>query len=125
MAKEIKWKGMNEEEIKSLELKVFMKYIPARARRSLKRGFTEPQKRFLKRVQTDTNIKTHCRNMIIIPSMLGKLIRIYNGKEFVPVTIIIDMLGHYLGEFSHTRKKVSHGSAGVGATRSSKAISAR
>jgi len=126
MAKEMKWKGMDEEEIKTLELKAFMKYVPARARRSLKRGFTEPQKSLLKRIQADNNnIKTHCRNMVIIPSMLGKLIRVYNGKDFVPVTIITDMLGHYLGEFSHTRRKVSHGSAGVGATRSSKAISAR
>ena len=122
----MKWKGMDEEEIKTLELKAFMKYVPARARRSLKRGFTEPQKSLLKRIQADNNnIKTHCRNMVIIPSMLGKLIRVYNGKDFVPVTIITDMLGHYLGEFSHTRRKVSHGSAGVGATRSSKAISAR
>ena len=126
MAKEMKWKGMDEEEIKTLELKAFMKYVPARARRSLKRGFTEPQKSLLKRIQADNNnIKTHCRSMVIIPSMLGKLIRVYNGKDFVPVTIITDMLGHYLGEFSHTRRKVSHGSAGVGATRSSKAISAR
>ena len=126
MAREIKWKGINEEDLKGLELKVFMKYVPARARRSLKRGFTEPQKRLLKRIQADhNNIKTHCRNMVIIPSMLGKLIRVYNGKEFVPVTIVTDMLGHYLGEFSHTRKRVTHGSAGVGATRSSKAISAR
>ena len=122
----MKWKGMDEEEIKTLELKAFMKYVPARARRSLKRGFTEPQKSLLKRIQADNNnIKTHCRSMVIIPSMLGKLIRVYNGKDFVPVTIITDMLGHYLGEFSHTRRKVSHGSAGVGATRSSKAISAR
>ena len=126
MAKEMKWKGMDEEEIKTLELKAFMKYVPARARRSLKRGFTEPQKRLMVRIQADNNnIKTHCRSMVIIPSMLGKLIRVYNGKDFVPVTIITDMLGHYLGEFSHTRRKVSHGSAGVGATRSSKAISAR
>ena len=122
----MKWKGLDEEQIKTLELKAFMKYVPARARRSLKRGFTEPQKSLLKRIQADNNnIKTHCRSMVIIPSMLGKLIRVYNGKDFVPVTIITDMLGHYLGEFSHTRRKVSHGSAGVGATRSSKAISAR
>ena len=122
----MKWKGMDEEEIKTLELKAFMKYVPARARRSLKRGFTEPQKRLMVRIQADNNnIKTHCRSMVIIPSMLGKLIRVYNGKDFVRVTIITDMLGHYLGEFSHTRRKVSHGSAGVGATRSSKAISAR
>ena len=63
--------------------------------------------------------------MIITPQMLDKSIKIYNGKEFVPLTITLEMLGHYLGEFSHSRKSVAHSAAGVGATRSSKAISAR
>ena len=57
--------------------------------------------------------------------MLGKMIKIHNGKDFVPITITVEMLGHRLGEFAHSRKMVSHSSAGVGATRSSKAISAR
>jgi small subunit ribosomal protein S19 len=63
--------------------------------------------------------------MVIIPSMIGKTIRIYNGKDFIPLIITVEMLGHVLGEFSHSRKMVSHSSAGVGATRSSKAVSAR
>jgi len=57
--------------------------------------------------------------------MLGSIIRIYNGKEYFPVTITGEMLGHYLGEFSMTRKSVTHSAAGIGATRSSKAVSAR
>ena len=126
MAKELKWKGKLEEEAKYLDLKEFMDLIPARQRRSLKRGFTDTQKGLLKKIDKgEQNIKTHCRNMIIIPSMLGQLIRIYNGKEFVPITITLEMLGHYLGEFAHSRKLVKHSSAGVGATRSSKAVSAR
>jgi small subunit ribosomal protein S19 len=63
--------------------------------------------------------------MVIVPAMIGKTIKVYNGKEFFPVMITGEMLGHYLGEFSHTRKGVSHSAAGIGATRSSKAISAR
>ncbi len=124
--KEYKWQGRNEEEVKNLDLKEFMELIPSRARRSLQRGFTDAQKRLLVQVEADNkNIKTHCRNMVILPQMVGKTIRIHNGKDFNAIIIVPEMLGHLLGEFSHTRKMVSHSSAGVGATRSSKAVSAR
>ena len=73
----------------------------------------------------ENNVKTHCRDMVIVPQMVGKTLRIYNGKEYLPVAIIASMLGHYLGEFSPTRKGVTHSAAGIGATRSSKAVSAR
>ncbi|MBI1968862.1 30S ribosomal protein S19 [Candidatus Woesearchaeota archaeon] len=126
MAKQLTWRGKTEEELKALDMKKFMELAPARQRRSLKRGFTDAQKKLLKRVERgDKNIKTQCRDMIIIPSLLGMMLRVYNGKEFFPITITPEMLGHYLGEFSHSRKVVTHGTAGVGATRSSKAISAR
>lgn len=124
--KQFTWRGKTEEEVKRLDLPTFANLVPARPRRSLKRGFTAQQKSFVKRLEKgDSNIKTHCRDMVILPIMLGKLIRVYNGKEFIPVNITIEMLGHYLGEFSQTRKSVTHSAAGIGATRSSKAISAR
>lgn len=126
MAKEFKWQGLNEEEIKQLELNDFMKLIPAKQRRSLKRGFTESQNIFLKKIEAgEKNLETHCRSMIILPQMIGLLIKVYNGKDFVPVGITVDMIGHRLGEFALTRRGVSHSAAGVGATRSSKAVSAR
>ncbi|MBT4651315.1 30S ribosomal protein S19 [Candidatus Woesearchaeota archaeon] len=126
MAKEFKWQGLAEEEIKNLDLKEFLKLIPARARRSLKRGHTEDQKTLLSKIEkNEKNIKTHCRNLIIMPQMIGLSIGIYNGRTFVPLIITAEMLGHTLGEFSQSRKNVSHSAAGVGATRSSKAISAR
>lgn len=126
MAKELLWHGKTEEEVKEMDLKEFMRLVPARQRRSLKRGFSEQQKKLLENIETGSgNVKTHCRNMIIVPKMLGKMIKVYNGKEFKIVDITLEMLGHYLGEFSHSRKTVTHSSAGVGATRSSKAISAR
>ena len=126
MAKIFTWQGRTEEEIRKLDLKEFMKLIPARQRRSLLRGFTEQQKILLEKVEADDkNIKTHCRNMVIVPAMVGKTFRVYNGKEYLPIIITVDMLGYRLGEFSHTRKMVTHSSAGIGATRSSKAISAR
>ncbi len=126
MAKEFKWMGKTEEEIKTMDLKDFMKYANARARRSLTRGIPDTHKRLLQKVAAgDKNIKTQCRNMIIMPSMIGTIVRIYNGKEYLPVTITAEMLGHYLGEFAMTRKPVTHSAAGIGATRSSKAVSAR
>jgi small subunit ribosomal protein S19 len=51
--------------------------------------------------------------------MLDLTIHVYNGKEFVPVKIKPEMLGHYLGEFSLTRGKTKHGLPGIGATKSS------
>ena len=54
--------------------------------------------------------------------MVDKTIGIYNGKEYVNIKVTSEMLGHYLGEFALTRKRVIHGSAGVGATRGSKFV---
>lgn len=126
MAKELKWKGLTEEQVKELDMNKFMELIPARKRRSLKRGQTADQKALMKKIEkNESNLKTHSRNMVITPVMLGKTIKVYNGKEYVQVIITIEMLGYCLGEFSHSRKLVSHSSAGVGATRSSKAVSAR
>jgi small subunit ribosomal protein S19 len=126
MAKEFQWQGLTEEQVKKLDLKEFIKLVPARQRRSLKRGFTEQQKILLKKIEKgEKNIKTHCRNIVILPQMIGLLIRVHNGKDFAPLGITADMVGHYLGEFALTRKGVTHSAAGVGATRSSKAVSAR
>lgn len=126
MAKEFRWRGKTEEEVKRMDLKQFMTLVPARQRRSLQRGFTDMQKKLLKSLATgNKNIKTHCRDMIIVPALVGNTLRIYNGKEYLPVIITAEMLGHYLGEFSMTRKTVTHSAAGIGATRSSKAVSAR
>ncbi len=126
MAKEFRWMGKTEEEIKKMDLQEFMKVTNARARRSLQRGVPEVHKRLLQKVMADDkNIRTHCRNMLIVPAMIGSIIRVHRGKEFIPITITAEMLGHYLGEFVMTRKPVTHSAAGIGATRSSKAVSAR
>ncbi len=126
MAKEFTWKGKLEDDAAKLDMTEFMNLIPSRQRRSLKRGFTDAQKSLMLRIEAgENNVKTHCRDMIIVPVMVGKTLRVYNGKEYLPITIIASMLGHYLGEFSPTRKGVAHSAAGIGATRSSKAVSAR
>ncbi len=124
--KAIMVKGMHEEELKKLSLKEFIEITNSRARRSLKRGFTDLQKKLLKKIdKNEKNIKTHCRDMVIIPKMIGLTIRVHNGKEFVPIIIQPEMIGHYLGEFAQTRRKVSHSAPGIGATRSSASVSVR
>ena len=71
------------------------------------------------------SVKTHCRDMIVLPEMLGVTIGVYNGKEFVPIEITPEMIGHYLGEFALTRRRVSHGAPGVGSTKSSQYVPLR
>ena len=125
MAKEILFKGKTKEEIKKMDLQDFTKLVSARHRRTINRGFTDAQKRLLKKVRAKNKgiykktIKTHCRDMLIIPEMLDQKILIYNGKAFSAIEINLEMLGHYLGEFVDTRSKVKHSAPGIGATRSS------
>lgn len=126
MAKEFLFYGKKEDEVKNMSFDEFLKLIPARSRRSLKRGLTDAEKRLMAQVEKKAkNIKTHCRDLIIVPSMVGMTINVYNGKAFNPVMITTQMLGHRLGEFAHTRSKVAHSAPGIGATRSSAAMSVR
>jgi small subunit ribosomal protein S15e len=64
-------------------------------------------------------VKTHLRNAIVLPEMVGNNVAVYNGKSFNNVEIKFDMIGRYLGEFSLTYKPCKHGKAGVGATKGS------
>lgn len=125
MAKEWMFRGKTLQEIQSLSLPDFAKLLPSRQRRAMKRGFTPQEKIFLKNAEHAKDLKTHCRDLIIIPFLVGKTIRIHNGKEWTQVIIEPDMLGHRLGEFSLTRKKVGHSAPGIGATRSSASLSVR
>lgn len=126
MVKVTTWRGKTEDEARKLSTKEFLALCTSRARRSLQRELTSEKKRLLHKVdQDDKNIMTHCRDMVIVPSMIGKTIKVYTGKEYLPVMITLEMLGHYLGEFAMSRKIVTHGAAGLGATRSSKAVSAK
>ena len=75
--------------------------------------------------KNSTQVETHCRDMVIVPSMLGKMIKVHDGKGFVPVAIENEMLGHFLGEYALTRKRVQHSAPGIGATRSSASISVK
>ena len=124
--KEFRFYGKTLEELQKMSITEFAQILPARPKRTLIRGLPEEHKRLIKKIEKkQNNVKTHCRDMIVIPMMVNKTLRIYNGKEFVTVQIMPEMLGHNLGEFALTRRKVGHSAPGVGATRSSSAISVR
>lgn len=129
--KEFTFRGKMIKEIEQMELPEFSKLLPSRQRRSLKRGFTEAQKRLLIKIKKakqgiwKKQIKTQCRNMIVLPEMIGLTIYVHRGKEYVPVYIIPEMLGHYLSEMTITRQKVQHSAPGIGATKSSGAMSVK
>merc|ERR1711941_170127 len=67
-------------------------------------------------------VKTHLRDMTIVPEMVGSIVGVYNGKIYNQVEIKAEMISHYLGEFSMTYKPVKHGRPGIGATHSSRFI---
>jgi small subunit ribosomal protein S19 len=117
-------KGKDWESIQSMEMKEFMSILRARERRSLKRGFTEAQRKLLLNIHANRKKfhRTKSRQMVIIPEMVGVKIGVHNGKEYVPLEIRPEMLGRRLGEFVPTRKKVQHSAPGFGATKSSKFI---
>jgi small subunit ribosomal protein S19 len=127
--KKVAYRGLEIEELQAKSMDELVKIMPARARRSLKRGFSEIQKKLLARVKVARKdidagkkvkpIRTECRDMLVLPDMVGMEFEIYNGKEFLKVLIDIEMLGQYLGEFSLNRKPVKHSAPGIGATRSS------
>ncbi|MBU3896419.1 MAG: 30S ribosomal protein S19 [Nanoarchaeota archaeon] len=121
MVKILTWKGKTIEELQKIPIEEFSKLIPSRQRRSLSRGMPEKHKGFLERLRKAKKpMKTHCRDMVILPEMVGKKILIYGGKEWVTIELKQEMLGHRLGEFAQTNKKVLHSSPGIGATKSSK-----
>ena len=121
--KEFTYRGLSVEEMKDMSVDEFIEHLPARNRRSLKRGMTREQHKLLQKIKEADNgtiIRTHLRDMVVLPPFFDHEIAVYNGTEFVRVTIQPEMVGHYLGEFARTRKEVKHTGPGMGATRSSK-----
>jgi len=127
--REFTYRGYKLSELKNMPMDELVKLLPSRTRRTIKRGFTEEQKKFLSTVKEARKkmdkgesikpIRTHVRNMPVLPEMVGVLVSTYTGKEFTTIEITPEMIGQYLGEFALTRKQVKHSAPGVGATRSS------
>ncbi len=119
--KEFTYRGYTMEELLKLPFAEIIELLPARARRTYIRGLNPEQESFVRRIRaSDGPVRTHRREIPILPEFVGKTVQIYNGKEFMTVDIKPEMIGHYLGEFALTRKGVRHSGLGVGATRSSK-----
>lgn len=126
--KEFRYRGKNMDELNHMNIREFARLLKSNERRTALRQSDELQKFVLKckkKTQQKKSIRTHSRYLVIVPQIVGLRINVYNGKEFFPVQIEKEMLGHRLGEFSVTRTKVKHGAAGVGATRSSAALSVK
>ncbi len=124
--KEFTFRGKSLEELQKMSREEFAQYVDSRKRRSLLRGPSEEHKRFFEKLsKKGDNIKTHRRDLIVTPEMVGKTIKLHRGKEFEPVNVQPEMIGHYLGEFSFSRRRVSHSNPGVGATKSSSKVSVK
>ncbi|KXB01049.1 30S ribosomal protein S19 [candidate division MSBL1 archaeon SCGC-AAA259O05] len=127
MVKDFTYRGHTLEELRDLSLEEFSELLPAKKRRVFRRGLPPRQQKLLERIREakekdepkEEFIRTHCRDMIIIPEMVGLRFGVYDGEEFVTVEVEPEMIGHRLGEFAITRKKVKHSTPGIGATRSS------
>ena len=120
-----RFRGLLEDEVRELDFNEFLLLIPSRARRSLKHGLSNEQKKILEHIRKGKSPKTHARDMVVIPDMLGATIHIYDGAKFVQVEIQLEMLGHRLGEFAPTRRQVRHQAPGIGASRSSAHMSVK
>jgi small subunit ribosomal protein S19 len=128
--RKFRYRGRSLEELRMIPMDELISLLPARQRRSLLRGLTPPQRKLLEKIRRARAraakrgdkkpplVKTHVRDMIVLPEMIGMTIAVYNGKEYVPVRISPEMVGHYLGEFSPTCRQVTHGEPGLKATRS-------
>ena len=125
MVKTFNYKGKSDEELQNISTDELFSLLNTRQRRSLKRGLSDNKKKLIAEIKlarqgkNKNPIKTHQRDLIILPYMLGVSINVYSGKEFTPITLSTEMIGHYIGEYVITNKKVSHGAPGVGASRSS------
>jgi len=127
MPREFKYRGYTYESLQKISMDDFIRLLPARQRRSLQRGLTIEQRKLLEKIrnvkESDGDkkevIKSHTRDMVILPEMVGVALLVHNGKEFVRLEIRPEMIGHYLGEFAITNKPVRHGTPGIGASRSS------
>lgn len=121
MPKDFNYRGKTVEELQSISMDEFIRLLPSRMRRSLRRGLSEEQRIVLEKLRKNDGkpVRTHARDLVIVPEMIGKSIHCYTGKEFKEIKITEKMLGHYLGEFAISITPVRHGRPGIGASRSS------
>ncbi|MFQ3293232.1 MAG: small subunit ribosomal protein S19 [Halobacteriales archaeon] len=126
---EFTYRGHTLDELQDMSLEEVAELLPARKRRSIQRGLSVQKEKLLAEARERTEegtandpIRTHLRDMPVLPEFVGLTFAVYNGQAFERVEVQPEMIGHYLGEFQLTRTQVEHGQAGIGATRSSKFV---
>lgn len=130
MPKEFRYRGHTLNDLQAMSMDEFIRIVPSRQRRSLQRGLNPEQRKLLEAIRKGKEtggepttkpsvLKTHARDMIILPEMVGATLLVHNGKDFTTIEIKPEMIGHYMGEFAITNKPVKHGVPGIGASRSS------
>jgi small subunit ribosomal protein S19 len=127
LPREFSYRGHTVNDLQQMSMDEFIRILPARQRRSLTRGLTADQRILMELIRNFRRskgkemkpIKTHCRDMVILPEMVGLSLLVHSGKEFASLDIKPEMIGHYIGEFIITNQKVVHGTPGIGASRSS------
>merc|ERR1712183_1065318 len=126
------YRGVDLDQLLDMNNEQLIELFPCRIRRKIGRGLKRKPMALIKKLRKKKKeapanekpdcVKTHLRDMIIVPEMTGSVVGVYNGKTFNQVEIKPEMIGHYLGEFSITYKPVKHGRPGIGATHSSRFI---
>merc|ERR1711994_617099 len=126
------YRGVDLDQLLDMNNEQLMELFPCRIRRKFSRGLKRKPMALIKKLRKKKKeapvnekpdvVKTHLRNMVIVPEMTGSIVGVYNGKTYTQVEIKPEMIGHYLGEFSVTYKPVKHGRPGIGATHSSRSI---
>mmetsp|Transcript_48728 Transcript_48728/g.128766 ORF Transcript_48728/g.128766 Transcript_48728/m.128766 type:complete len:151 (+) Transcript_48728:38-490(+) len=130
--RKFQYRGIELEALLDLPAKELVALFPARIRRRFKRGLPRKYTALLTKLRKAKKeapmhekpdvIKTHLRDMVIMPEMIGSMVGVYNGKTFTAVEIKAEMIGTYLAEYSMTYKPIKHGRPGIGATASSKFV---
>ncbi|WP_207589540.1 30S ribosomal protein S19 [Halomontanus rarus] len=126
---EFTYRGHTLDELQEMELEEVAELLPARKRRSIERGLGVEHQKLLEKARekdeqetANSPIRTHLRDMPVLPEFVDLTFEVYTGQSFERVRVEPEMIGHYLGEFQLTRTSVEHGQAGIGATRSSKFV---
>ena len=110
--KKFTYRGVDLEQLLDMNTEQLVELVHSRARRRFQRGLKRKPMGLIKKLRKAKKecpenekpavVKTHLRNMIIVPEMIGSQVAVYNGKTFNQVEIKAEMVGHYLGEFSIT-----------------------
>ena len=131
MVERIAYKGMVAQDAQNLKMEDYLKLIKSRQRRAIKRNslnyrkLVEKVERVKKRGGQPKPIRTHVREAVILPSWVGMRFQVHNGKEFQEFEVTANMLGHRLGEFSFSTKRVQHSAPGIRATKGSKFLAVK